>query len=72
MVDCCLTLSMTTKLETEFAGDGLGEGYSGHPVVQRTEGLVHPYVLYADAVPYSLVDSAIGIFVYFLFNAQRR
>ena len=57
----------------EFIAEGSAPpSYESHPVVQRNAGrLVAPLGVYMDALPYSLVDSVLGVWVINLVTGAR-
>ena len=58
--------------EAKAADDRLPPAYWDHPVVQQhPEEDVRPDAIYMDAVPYSLTDSVIGVWLVCLLSSRR-
>ena len=53
----------TTMLQERIDARGLPEAYTQHPIVRDTADMVMPWGIYMDALPYSLVDSVLGVWL---------
>ena len=71
--EACLADDPTVmfRLEEAIRDKELPPSYFSNPVVQNSDTLVMPWGFYMDAIPYSLVDSAIGCWLINLISGVR-
>ena len=62
---------MAAKLAAAVAAKDLPAAYFSHDAVRSSTGLVHPYSIYMDAVPFTRTDSILGIFAQLLLSDTR-
>ena len=63
--------SLTIRLSEALDARTLPPAYYSNPVVRNAEGMVMPWGLYMDSVPYSLVDSALGVWLINIISGSR-